>query len=154
MDAYIAKPIEKEILYETIDKLTGHLSEADSGDSGLRSHDPVFDVGAVLDSLEGDSELLRDIVVIFLGQFPKHMEKIREAISNRDPDLLQRASHALKGAAANLLAQGVVQAASKLEEIGRAGSISGSKKALASLDSELAKLTLALGEFEKEYARS
>src|SRR4029077_7675259 len=125
MDAYIAKPIEKEILYETIDKLTGHLSEADSGDSGLRSHDPVFDVGAVLDSLEGDSELLRDIVVIFLGQFPKHMENIREAISNRDPDLLQRASHALKGAAANLLAQGVVQAASKLEEIGRAGSISG-----------------------------
>jgi PAS domain S-box-containing protein len=154
MDAYIAKPIEKEILYETIDKLTGHLSEANFGDSGARSHDPVFDVGAVLDSLEGDSELLRDIVVIFLAQFPKHMERIREAISNRDPDLLQRASHALKGAAANLLAQGVVQAASKLEEIGRAGSISGSKKALASLDLELAKLKLALGEFEREYARS
>jgi PAS domain S-box-containing protein len=154
MDAYIAKPIEKEILYETIDKLTGHLSEANFGDSGARSHDPVFDVGAVLDSLEGDSELLRDIVVIFLAQFPKHMERIREAIANRDPDLLQRASHALKGAAANLLAQGVVQAASKLEEIGRAGTIGGSKKALISLDSELAKLNLALGEFEKEYARS
>jgi len=128
MDAYIAKPIEKEILHETIDKLTGHSSEAGSGDSDARSHDPVFDVGAVLDSLEGDSDLLRDIVVIFLAQFPKHMESIREAISNRDPDLLQRASHALKGAAANLLAQGVVQAASKLEGIGRAGSISGSKK--------------------------
>ena len=37
-------------------------------------------LSAVLDSLEGDSELLREIAGIFLAQFPKHMEKIREAV--------------------------------------------------------------------------
>jgi CheY-like chemotaxis protein len=154
MDAYISKPIEREILFETIDRLTGYSMEARRGDAGGRSYDPVFDVAAVLDSLEGDSELLREILAIFLAQSPKHMEKIREAISDQNPKVLERAAHALKGTAANLLAHGVVEAASKLEEIGRAGSVAGSKEAVVSLEEELGKLQSALGEFQKEYARS
>ena len=82
------------------------------------------------------------------------MAKIREGVTIQDPKLLEYSAHALKGTAANLLAQGVVEAASKLEEIGRAGTVAGSKEALASLEEELGKLQLALGEFEKEYARS
>jgi hypothetical protein len=41
-----------------------------------------------------------------------------------------------------------------LEEIGRAGTVAGSSQALALLEGELGKLQLALGELEKEYARS
>ena len=154
MDAYISKPIEREILFETIDRLTGHAQKAGHGEALARSNDPVFDAGAVLDSLEGDSELMREIAGIFLAQFPKQMEKIRAAVSNRDPKLLERAAHALKGTAANLLAQGVVEAAAKLEEIGRAGTVAGSSQALDLLEGELGKLKIALGELEKEYARS
>ena len=154
MDAYISKPIEREVLFETIDKLTGYSPEAKLGDAGARTSDPVFDAAAVLDSLEGDSELLREIAAIFLAQAPKHMEKIREAVSTADPKVLERAAHALKGAAANLLAQGVVEAASKLEDIGRAGSIAESDEALVSLEAELWKLQVALREFEKDYART
>jgi CheY-like chemotaxis protein len=154
MDAYLSKPIEREALFKTIDRLTGHTEAGKIGEAGSRSCDPVFDVDAVLDSLDGDSGLLREVAGIFLAQFPKHLEKIRQAVSNRDAKLLERAAHALKGAAANLLAQGVVEAASKLEEIGRAGSVAGSKEALASLEAELGKLQSALGAFEKEYART
>ena len=82
------------------------------------------------------------------------MEKIRVAVADRDPQLLERAAHGLKGAAANLLAQGVVNAAGKLEEIGRAGYVAGSPQGLVLLEQELQKLQSALGEFEKEYARS
>jgi two-component system sensor histidine kinase/response regulator len=154
MDAYISKPIERELLYEAIDMLTGYSKEARHGDAAARFCDPVFDVNAVLDSLDGDTELLREVAGIFLAQSPKHLEKIRGAIANQDPQILERAAHALKGSAANLLAQGVVEAASRLEEIGRAGSVAGSKKTLASLEKELGKLELALGEFEKEYSRA
>jgi len=154
MDAYISKPIEREVLFETIDMLTGNSNQANYGDANPRSYDPVFDAGAVLDSLGGDSELLREVAGIFLAQAPMHMEKIRAGISDQDPKALERAAHALKGSAANLLAQGVVVAASKLEEIGRAGSLAGSKEVLVSLEEELEKLETALGEFEKEYARA
>ena len=154
MDAYISKPIEREVLFETIDMLTGYSKETRLDDAEARSYDPVFDVGAVLDSLDGDFELLREVAGIFLAQVPKHMERIRGAVSGQDANVLERAAHALKGSADNLLAQGVVQAASKLEEIGRVGTVTGSKEALVSLEEELGKLELALGEFEKEYARS
>ena len=154
MDAYISKPIEKEVLFETIDKLTGYCNEGNFGESNARSYDPVFDVGAVLDSLDGDFELLREVKEIFLTQAPKHMEKIRAAIANQDPNILVRGAHALKGSAENLFARGVVQSASKLEEIGRAGSVVGSKEALATLEEEMGKLESALGEFEKEFART
>jgi PAS domain S-box-containing protein len=154
MDAYISKPIEREVLFEAIQALTGVSKEAGRGDAGARAHDPVFDATAALDSLEGDSELLHEIAGIFLAQAPKHMEKIREAVANRDPKLLERAAHGLKGAAANLLAKGVVDAASKLEEIGRAGYVAGAQQGLVILEGELGKLQSALGEFEKAYAQS
>jgi hypothetical protein len=48
----------------------------------------------------------------------------------------------------------VVGAASKLEEIGRGGSVDGAKDAFATLEEELRKLELALGQFEKEYAQA
>ncbi len=154
MDAYISKPIERDILFETIDRLTGYNKESKRGAGGVRTTDPVFDVGAVLDSLDGDSELLREIAGIFLAQCPKHVEKIRAAISGGDAKILERGAHALKGAAANLLAEGVVGAASKLEEIGRSGSVAGAKELLGSLEEELGKLQHALGEFEKVFARA
>jgi HPt (histidine-containing phosphotransfer) domain-containing protein len=154
MDAYISKPIEREVLFETIDRLTGYSSEGKLRDASARISDPVFDAAAVLDSLEGDSELLREIAAIFLAQAPKHMEKIREAVSKPDLKVLELAAHALKGAAANLLAQGVVEATSKLEDIGRAGSPRGSQAALVSLEEEFGKLQSALAGLEKEYARS
>jgi PAS domain S-box-containing protein len=154
MDAYLSKPIEREVLFETIDALTGYSKDPKPTQGSHRSHDPVFDVDAALMSLDGDIDLLREITGIFLAQVPRHMEKIREAISSRDPKLLARAAHGLKGAAANLLAQGVVETASKLEEIGRAGYVAGSQQALVALEEELGKLQSALGEFEKEYAQS
>jgi CheY-like chemotaxis protein len=154
MDAYISKPIEKEVLFETIDRLTGYSTEARGSIAEARPYDPVFDLAAVLDSLDGDFELLREVAEIFLAQAPKHMEKIRTAITNQDATMLVRASHAMKGSAENLFAQGVVQSASKLEEIGRLGSVAGSKEVLPTLEEELGKLEKALGEFEKEYART
>jgi PAS domain S-box-containing protein len=154
MDAYISKPIERDLLFDTMATLTGDSKETWRSDTTAQPFDPVFDVAAVLDSLGGDLELLREVAGIFLSQTPKHMEKIRKAISERDAKVLDRGAHALKGSAANLLAQGVVGAASRLEEIGRGGSVDGSREALASLEEELRKLELALAQFEKEYARA
>ena len=154
MDAYLSKPLEREPLFETIERLTGYARKSAPIVSDARSANPVFDRTAALASLEGDSELLREIAGIFLTQYPGQMEKIREAVSTGNPQLLESSAHALRGGAANLLAQGVVAEASKLEEIGRLGSVAGSKQTLVSLERELAKLRLALAEFEKEYART
>jgi HPt (histidine-containing phosphotransfer) domain-containing protein len=115
--------------------------------------DPAFDPEAVLDSLEGDSGLLLEIVGISLVQFPKHMEKIRESIRKADSKTLERAAHALKGAAGNLLARRVREVSLILEEMGGAGSLEGAEEALVTLEEELERLQLELMEFEKEHSR-
>jgi CheY-like chemotaxis protein len=154
MDAYLSKPIERAALYASIDELTGRVGQSSAEASDPVPRDMAFDRRAVLATLDGDNELLHDIVGFFLTRYPNQMEKIRDAILVRDQKLLERAAHALKGSAANLLARSVVDAATKLEEIGRAGAFAGSAGALQSLEAEILKLQAALGEFEKEYARS
>lgn len=127
--------------------------EAQSGDPPVQYSDPVFDRAAALASLDGDSQLLREVAGIFLAYSPKYMKTIREAIASDDANGLERGAHALKGSAANLLARGLVEAAYRLEEMGRAGSLAGSEAALESLERELRKLRSALEDFEKASAR-
>jgi PAS domain S-box-containing protein len=154
MDAYLAKPIEKNALFETMDLIMGSSPGPDNGSEIAQPTNQVFDTAMVLESLDGDSDLLREIIGISLTQFSKHMLNIQDGISKEDPKLLERAAHALKGAAANLLASEVMKTASQLEEMGRTGSLKGSKEALLTLEAELAKLRLALEEFEKEFAQT
>ena len=118
-----------------------------------RGQGPAFDPEAVLDSLEGDSGLLLEIVGISLVQFPKHMEKIRESIRKKDPKNLERAAHALKGAAGNLLARRIMNASSILEDMGGASSLEGAEKALVTLEEELERLQVELEEFKNEHSR-
>jgi CheY-like chemotaxis protein/HPt (histidine-containing phosphotransfer) domain-containing protein/anti-sigma regulatory factor (Ser/Thr protein kinase) len=153
MDAYLSKPIDRDALYEAIDVLSANPVESKPDQQPIsRLQDPVFDQGAVLDSLDGDIDLLREIVGISVTQFSKHMENLRGGISKKDAKSIERAAHALKGTAANLLARGVMDAGYKLEQIGRSGSVEGSVEALVLLEDELGKLQMALGEFEKECA--
>jgi HPt (histidine-containing phosphotransfer) domain-containing protein len=64
------------------------------------------------------------------------------------------AAHALKGSAANLFASRAAEAAAKLEEMGRNGSLTGAENTCATLEKEIERLKLELRVFEKESARS
>ncbi|MBZ5659425.1 MAG: response regulator [Acidobacteriia bacterium] len=160
MDDYVTKPIEQAALFEAIERLTGVASaqnalataesNAGEGPSGVA----VFDMDAALEHLGGDADLLREIVGMFRTQCDKCMAKLREAVAKGDAVGIEFAAHALKGAAANLFAQGTVEAALRLEELGRSGSTDGAREMLAVLESEISRLRLALEDIEKEYAKS
>src|ERR1019366_4719707 len=75
----------------------------------------------VLARVGGDRELLAEISRLFVDDAPRHLEQISAAIEARDGESLRRAAHGLKGAAANFDADGVVNAARELEDIGRSG---------------------------------
>jgi len=153
MDAYLAKPIDRTALFEAMDMLTGASQAAKNHSERMHPANHVFNPAIALESLDGDFDLLREIIGISLTQLTKHMQNIRDGVAKEDAKLLERAAHALKGTAANLLATGVMDASSRVEEMGRAGSIAESKEALQSLELEISKLQQALGEFEKEFAQ-
>ncbi len=68
---------------------------------------------------DGDEELFREIVQIFLEDTPKRIEALSQAVEADDADLIQKTAHSLKGASANLAAGPLRQASQVLEKVGR-----------------------------------
>jgi two-component system sensor histidine kinase/response regulator len=112
MDEYLTKPLDSRKLCILVEHIaSGRAAVPDTA---------IPDVSdRVLARVGGDRELLAEISRLFVDDAPRHLEKIRRALDERDGESLRRAAHGLKGAAANFDADGVVTAARVLEEIGR-----------------------------------
>ena len=65
----------------------------------------------------GDDELISEVMLLFLEDYPSRLNAIAMAIDARDADLVKRGAHTLKGSAATLSAFDVVTAASALEAL-------------------------------------
>ena len=97
--------------------------------------------------VEGDPELLRDIVGLFLLETPELQSAIHESITRQDGRALEMAAHSMKGAVSSFGAQAAREAALKLEVMGREGDLTQATLASAELEREIARLTRALAEF-------
>ena len=94
----------------------------------------------VLARVGGDRELLAEISRLFVDDAPLHLQRIRDALDAGDADSLRRASHSLKGAAANFEAAAVVEGARSLEEMGRQGNLSSGEAAWTAVRAETDRL--------------
>ncbi len=100
----------------------------------------VLDRALALTRVGGDEELLREIAGLFLEDYPKLVESIREALRLQDAQGLEHASHSLKGAVANFGAEPVYQAALTLERIGRSRDLASAPGAYRVLEGSLQRL--------------
>ena len=108
--------------------------------------EPVIDLPIVLERVEDDRELLRELVGLFLDDAPLRVRAIHDAVDSRDADGLRRSAHALKGSAGNLAALAVFEAAKDLERTAPTGDWTHAEEACAVLESELQRLTPVLAE--------
>ena len=154
MDAYISKPIRTADLFAAVERLahakTIATAEATSIVNSPRAK--VFDNDAALRHVEGDRDLLDEIIRIFADQCPRTMFEIQNAIRAADLSVLERAAHSLKGAASNLCADGVTQSAAELEESARSGDSSRSREQFQALEREVEKLLRELEAFSRKVA--
>jgi two-component system sensor histidine kinase/response regulator len=100
----------------------------------------VLDRALALSRVGGDEELLREIAVLFLDDYPQLVTKIQDALLRNDAQDLERASHSLKGSVANFGAEPAYQAALELEKIGRSRDLTNAKVAYAGLQETLNSL--------------
>src|SRR5438874_9828432 len=78
-----------------------------------------FDPVSLWERVNGDMELLRDLVGLFALEYPELLLNIRSAIDQGSYSDVQRYSHKLKGSALQFSGKQVVSAAGKLEEMGK-----------------------------------
>jgi two-component system, sensor histidine kinase and response regulator len=94
------------------------------------------DMPELLSRIDNDRELLRDLLVIFKEEFPRHLQALRAAVERQNAKESKMVSHTLKGMLANLAVTKAAALAGHLEQL--AGSEAGSS------------LTEGLAEFERE----
>lgn len=99
----------------------------------------------LLATVEGDWQLLREVMDIYFTDAPVQMDRIRQAIDHNDPLEVREAAHSLKGATGAFGKDNIVfSLAFSLEEMGQSGRLEHAEdryqhltKALTSMEQEL-----------------
>jgi HPt (histidine-containing phosphotransfer) domain-containing protein len=113
-------------------------------DFEVKHVDEIIDTDAILSLVDGDLELLAELVNLFIDTTPQLLTEIREAISRSDNETLAKAAHTLKGSVGNFATKGAYELALQLEQIGRHGSLADAEEVYATLDRELERLKPSL----------
>ena len=103
-----------------------------------------FDRESLLERVEGDRELLREMVGLFLDDCPNRLANLHHALLRGDAAQVALVAHSIKGSVCNLSASAATEAAAKLEELAVSGDLSLAGKAGEDLERELARLQPAL----------
>ena len=82
-------------------------------------------LAALLDSLGGDVDFLKELVDAYLDSTPGLFAAMRQAVAAGDAAGLQRAAHTLKTGSANMGALALAALCKQLEDMGRSGALDG-----------------------------
>jgi PAS domain S-box-containing protein len=140
MDAYVTKPLRPQELYQVVEG----LSPAASSASAPAAAPAPLDLALALERVDGDLELLKELASLFLDECPRLMAGIREAISQRNDLRLQQEAHTLRGSVGNFGAQEALEAARRLETVGRGQDWDHAEEAWAALEQAIGRLEPAL----------
>jgi PAS domain S-box-containing protein len=144
MDSYLSKPIRYQDLLETIQRLVSGMPDIPAAAPSEKTPAEVLDEASLMSRVDNDLQLLRDLVDLYLGDYPRLLDEIRAALGRKDSRALQRGAHSMKGCTSNLAAKLASEAAFKLEGLAHAGDWAEAGNALQSLERELARLKPAL----------
>ncbi|MGE0827377.1 MAG: response regulator [Candidatus Binatia bacterium] len=147
MDAYLSKPLQTQELFAVIDSVIPATTHGSQKFVQIeRSSGSPFDQNAILARVEGDHELLKEIVGLFFEETPELLSIIRQSIVRNDGKALTQAAHSLKGVVSSFGAHTTRDAARRLEEVGHDEDWHRAEPACRELERELAQLTQALDE--------
>jgi HPt (histidine-containing phosphotransfer) domain-containing protein len=149
MDAYLSKPIQAFELYKTIEELAAPSASADSQMPGGVVSGGVLNCNELLSNVDGDFELLGEIIALFRQDCQRLLPQMREAIANGNANVLSRAAHSLKGVLGTLSARTAHNLAQNLEQAAKAENLELAADLVQDLDKEMVWVQTKLDELLK-----
>ena len=146
MDDYISKPIKPDELYQVINRqaIDKNKEQSDMPDLTI----PI-DMQKALESVDGDRDLMLELVSMFLDELPETMKEMEACVQKRDAEKLERKAHALKGALGNFGADKAVELTFSLEKAGRFGELDHSEQTMNALQTEMERIKAYFIELSK-----
>src|SRR5690348_910340 len=156
MDGYVSKPIRPEKLLTELARLVpGSIPREPQPATSPAFVIPAgsLDRSALLDRVEGDMDLLGDIIELFKEDSIRQLAAIQEAIDKKDAAALRRAAHTLKGTCGNLGVPEAAATALELEKQAAADDLSQAQEVLRLLESQVRRAGQLLDELKQECFR-
>jgi HPt (histidine-containing phosphotransfer) domain-containing protein len=109
------------------------------------SLDGVLNLTEAMSNMDGDHELLAEIVEIFMETAPDQLQSLGRCIAAGDARETAIMAHGMKGGASNFCAGRFVASALKLEMLAKTGSLDGADDLLAAMQENFAELGEVFG---------
>jgi len=104
----------------------------------------TWSAAALTDRLGGDADLARELVDIFLAEYPNLVQAIRASIDRGDGRALQRAAHALRGSVTNFIDDGPTATALAIEQAAETSRLNAADGLMGQLEREIDALAAAM----------
>jgi len=153
MDGYISKPINPGALFAEIDRCLGAAEGRNTMVEQSQQSGEQIDRASLLERVEGDQELLTEMIHLFQEDAPTLLHTMHDALERCDMPLLERSAHSLKGAVGNLSAKSTAPAAQKLEKDAKNRDTESARTSLAEVERALELLKPALAELCQEVSK-
>lgn len=167
MDAYVTKPIRSKelarVIHDVVTASRAEGSDASRPEPAMKSVEqdkqsnaaevsPVtssacIDWPEALRTVDGDRNLLEELIGIFQEECPKCRTEIAAALETKDAPRLRRAAHTLKGSLGHLAAESARQLAQYMEDRAQENDLAAAAAILPRLQIELDRLTPEMVEF-------
>jgi CheY-like chemotaxis protein/HPt (histidine-containing phosphotransfer) domain-containing protein len=140
MDDYLTKPVAADALRAMIERWMPRPTPPapEVRPDGAAVEVDVLDKEAVARLLalqeEGVPDVLEELFGMFLGETPRKLTVLREAVETGDAGSLERAAHSLKSSSAMLGARSMAALCESLEVLGEAGTLDGGSAMLKELE--------------------
>ena len=127
MDDFLSKPILRQELLNMLTRWLGASPSSDSKpDTKVDIIDPIvgktcWDEASSLRRLDGDSELLNEMIDLFLAEAPVRILELEEALAHANYAALADTAHAIKGMAGHFCADQLRLVSASLEDKARLG---------------------------------
>ena len=141
MDAYVAKPIQLPMLVAALDAVVegAEARGASAGDDPAAA--PLLERAAMLRNLDGDEELLAQLLALLREELPAQRAQLAAAAAAGDAPRLRTVAHAIKGSVMNFGAVPLVRALQAIESVAAGGDAADARRALELLDRLAAEIS-------------
>jgi HPt (histidine-containing phosphotransfer) domain-containing protein len=139
LDALIPEPLDPHSLTDTVIKLAQAVSSSGKNGAAEETLD-VLDPEKFKEQVGFDTELMVEIIDLFLGERQRQEPEMREALLAGQFDLLCRLAHTIKGSLSSLHAMRARSHAQDLEYAAKKGDEDFCWQSLAALEADLAEL--------------
>ncbi|MBK8167148.1 MAG: Hpt domain-containing protein [bacterium] len=102
--------------------------------------DGVMNLAEAMGNMDGDAELLQEIVTIFMQTGPTQLDTLANALAAGAIKDVAIQAHGMKGGASNFCARRFVASALKLELLAKSGTLVGGEALLAAMRENYAEL--------------